>query len=110
MGAGLGALFESLVAHSVRVYAAAADATVGHLRAHDSAHEVDLIVEATDRRIVAIEVKLSSGATDHDVRHLTWLAAQLGDRVVDRVLINAGTFATRGTDGVAVVPLALLGP
>jgi len=29
--------------------------------------------------IVAIEVKLSPVPTDHDVRHLHWLAGQLGD-------------------------------
>src|SRR5215813_12512452 len=38
----LGALFESLVTLSVRVYAQAAEATVHHLRTRDGDHEVDL--------------------------------------------------------------------
>ncbi|MCL2594015.1 MAG: DUF4143 domain-containing protein [Promicromonosporaceae bacterium] len=109
-GTWVGALFESLAAQSVRVYAEAVDARVGHLRQHNAQREIDLIVEGQDRSVVAIEVKLSDSVTDHDVRHLNWLKEQLGDRLVDRVLINTGQFATRRRDGVAVVPLALLGP
>jgi hypothetical protein len=44
------------------------------------------------------------------VRHLNWLDDQLGNRLADKVLINTGDFAYRRPDGVAVVPLALLGP
>lgn len=109
-GTWLGALFESLAAQSVRIYAEAASAHAGHLRTKESDREIDLIVEGDDRRVVAIEVKLSETATDHDVRHLNWLDDQLGDRLADKVLINTGDFAYRRPDGVAVVPLALLGP
>ena len=76
----------------------------------DSSREIDLIVEGEDRNVVAIEVKLADSATDHDVRHLNWLRSEIGEQLVDRVLVNTGTHAYRRTDGVAVVPLALLGP
>lgn len=109
-GTWLGALFESLAAQSIRIYAEATSARVGHLRTKESDREIDLIVEGDDRRVVAIEVKLSETATDHDVRHLNWLNEQLGDRLADKVLVNTGDFAYRRPDGVAVVPLALLGP
>ncbi|MBP8921652.1 MAG: ATP-binding protein [Micropruina sp.] len=109
-GTWLGALFESLVAQSVRVYAEAAAARVGHLRTKETDREIDLVVEGDDRRVVAIEVKLSETATDSDVRHLNWLHGRLGDRLADRVLITTGETAYRRPDGVAVVPLALLGP
>ncbi|MDO5092876.1 MAG: DUF4143 domain-containing protein [Propionibacteriaceae bacterium] len=109
-GTWLGALFESLVTQSVRVYADAAEAQVGHLRTKDTAREIDLIVEGNDRRIVAIEVKLADTVVDRDVRHLNWLHHQLGDRLVDKLVITTGEFAYRRPDGVAVVPLALLGP
>ncbi|MFT4166482.1 MAG: DUF4143 domain-containing protein [Microlunatus sp.] len=106
----LGALFESLVTQSVRIYADVCEARVGHLRTRDNTREIDLIVEASDRRLVAIEVKLSGTIVDKDVRHLNWLKQQLGDRVVDRVVVHAGQYAYRRPDGVAVVPLALLAP
>ncbi len=109
-GTWLGALFESLVTQSVRVYAGASDAQLGHLRTKNTDHEIDLIVEGSDRRVVAIEVKLSATTSDKDVRHLHWLQEQLGDRLADRVVVTTGEFAYRRPDGVAVVPLALLGP
>lgn len=109
-GTWLGALFESLAAQSVRIYAEAASARVGHLRTMATDHEIDLIVEGDDRRVVPIEVKLSETVSDSDVRHLNWLYDQLGDRLADRVLITTGDNAYRRPDGVAVVPLALLGP
>lgn len=109
-GSWLGALYESLVAQSVRVYAAAASAQVGHLRTKETDREIDLIVEGEDRGVVAIEVKLSESVSDKDVRHLNWLHDQIGDRLADRVLVTTGEHAYRRADGVAVVPLALLGP
>jgi hypothetical protein len=46
--------------------------------------------------------------TDVDVRHLHWLRREVSD-VVDLLVITTGTTAYRRADGVAVVPLALLG-
>lgn len=109
-GTWLGALFESLAAQSVRVYASAASAQVGHLRTKETDREIDLIVEGEGRHVVALEVKLSGSVSDRDVRHLSWLQKQIGDRLADRVLITTGEHAYRRRDGVAVVPLALLGP
>jgi uncharacterized protein len=109
-GTWLGALFESLVTQSVRIYAGAANARVGHLRTKNGNHEIDLIVEREDRSCMAIEVKLANAVDDHDVTHLNWLHHQIGDRLIDRMIVNTGPFAYRRPDGVAVVPLALLGP
>jgi hypothetical protein len=44
------------------------------------------------------------------VRHLNWLAAEIGADLLDRVIITSGRNAYRRNDGVAVVPAALLGP
>jgi predicted AAA+ superfamily ATPase len=106
----LGHLFESLVTLCVRVYAQAAEARVSHLRLHGGRQEVDLIVERSDQRVLGIEVKLSRTITDHDVRHLVWLKAQLGDELLDALVVYAGQHAYRRPDGIAVVPAALLGP
>lgn len=109
-GTWLGALFESLATQSVRVYADAAGARIGHLRTKNGSHEIDLIVEGAGMACVAIEVKLSGGVEDRDVKHLNWLGDRLGDRLVDRIVLYAGRLAYRRPDGVAVIPLALLGP
>jgi uncharacterized protein len=110
-GTYLGQLFESLAALSVRVFAGTVPARVSHLRVQDGRHEVDLIVEREDdQRIVALEVKLSGTVQADDVRHLLWLKQQVGDDLVDCVVLTTGSTAYRRPDGVAVVPLGLLGP
>ncbi len=106
----LGGMFESLVTLSVRVYAQAARARVSHLRTRNGDHEVDLIVERRDGRILAIEVKLAAVPDDRDVRHLHLLARQIGSDLLDAVVITTGPYAYRRPDGIAVVPAALLGP
>lgn len=109
-GTLLGALFESLVTLSVRVYAQGAEASVGHLRTHRGGHEVDLVVERGDGRVVALEVKLTAAPDEGDVRHLKWLGDRLGEDLLDAVVITSGRDAYRRPDGIAVVPAALLGP
>lgn len=109
-GTLFGHLFESLVTLSIRVYAQAAEARVRHLRTMDGRREVDIIVERADQRVVGIEMKLSATVTDADVKHLLWLKEQIGDDLLDMVVVTTGPFAYRRRDGVAVVPAALLGP
>jgi hypothetical protein len=109
-GTLLGALFESLVTLSTRVFAQAAEASVAHLRTQRGRHEVDLIIERSDRRIVALEVKLSASIGDDDVKHLRWLSDTIGSNLLDAVVITTGSDAYRRKDGVAVIPLALFGP
>ncbi|MDR1151924.1 MAG: DUF4143 domain-containing protein [Bifidobacteriaceae bacterium] len=109
-GTFLGSLFESLAVQAVRALAQPLRARVSHLRTQGGDHEVDIIVQRPDMRIAAIEVRLSTVVRPADVTHLNWLAGQLPDTVVNKVLINTGPQAYRRKDGVAVVPLALLGP
>lgn len=105
----LGLLFESLATLSIRAMASSLDATTSHLRTQNGDHEVDLAVEGREGRTLGVEVKLSGAVTDRDVRHLHWLHERIGDRLVDRVVINTGPHAYRRPDGVAVIPLAVLG-
>lgn len=109
-GTLLGALFESLVALSLRVYAQPLGARVSHLRTRNGDHEIDFIVERPDHRVVALEAKLTSAPTVADVKHLLWLKDAIGDQLIDLVLVTTAPGAYRTRDGVAVVPLALLGP
>ncbi|KLL10029.1 ATP-binding protein [Protofrankia coriariae] len=109
-GTILGALFEHLAALSIHTYAEAAEARVGHLRTRNNDHEVDLIVQHADGRVVGIEVKLADRVEDADTRHLRWLHDRIGKDLIDAVVIYAGERAYRRRDGVAVVPLALFGP
>lgn len=104
----LGALFESLVTHDLRVYAQASDARVSHMRTWTDQQEVDLIVEHGSG-VLAVEVKLGSEIGRRDTRHLRWLRDRLGPGLIDAMVVNTGSRAYRDTDGIAVVPAGLLG-
>ncbi len=106
----LGPLFEHLVALCVQVYAQASNAAVSHLRTRNGDHEVDIVVEDIEGKVVAMEVKLTPTPTDADVKHLRWLRQKLGDDLADAVVVTTGPRAYRRPDGIAVVPAALLGP
>ena len=94
----------------VRVDAQNAEATVGHLRTYAGDQEVDLIVRHRDGRVLAIEVKLARTIEDKHVRHLKWLAREIGDELLDAIVVTTGETAYRRADGIGVVPAALLGP
>ncbi len=105
----LGALFESLVVLNVRVFAQANHFALSHMRTIDQRHEVDIILESRNGDVMALEVKLSSLVHDKDVRHLLWLKDKLGEKLKEMVVVTTGSSAYRRSDGVAVIPLALLG-
>jgi predicted AAA+ superfamily ATPase len=109
-GTNLGNLFEALVALSLQTYASASDAAVSHFRTPRGDHEVDFIVHRGDENVVGVEVKLSKAPDNDAVQHLLWLKEQIGGRMTDMVLVTTGSEAYRRADGVAIVPLALLGP
>lgn len=104
-----GRLLESLATLTVRASGAACEARTHHLRTRGGDHEIDLLLERHDGAAVAFEVKLARTVDDADVRHLHWLGEQIGDRLRDKVVLTTGSTAYRRQDGVAVVPLALLG-
>lgn len=105
----LGSLFEAIVALSLQTYAQAAEATVSHLRTSKGDHEVDFIIHSGHGATVAVEVKLDRTVDDKDVKHLLWLRANLVGELTDAAVIYTGPYAYRRPDGIAVIPLALLG-
>ena len=110
-GTYLGALFESLAALSLLVFAEANGASVYYLRTSRGNHEVDFIVERADGRVLAVEVKLANAPLTSDTRHLAWLRDVIGDDLIGSVILNTGNTAySRPQDGISVVPLGLLGP
>ena len=105
----LGRMFEALAVQSIQTYAQACYAKAMHFRDSNGRHEVDMILEKEDGRVLAIEIKLTSAVEPKDVKQLKWLQSELGDQLIDAVVIYSGRFAYRA-NGIAYVPLAMLGP
>lgn len=104
----LGALFESMVVHDLRVCAQPADAKVLHMRTWNDERELDAVIEHRGR-VLGVEVKLGADVTGRDTRHLRWLRDRIGPGLIDAVVITSGTEAYRD-DGIAIIPAGLLGP
>jgi predicted AAA+ superfamily ATPase len=109
----LGFLFESLVVRDLRVYAQATDAWVSQYR-DSGGLEVDAIVEASDGRWMAFEVKLGQGQIDAAAASLERFAARIdtarcGSPALLGVIVATG-YGYRRKDGVAVIPIGALGP
>lgn len=108
-----GFLFESQVIHDLRVYAQPHRATVRFYR-DNKGLEVDAVVEATDGRWIAIEVKLGHHRVDEGAANLLALRDKLATEVSAScgalmvVVANSPTY-TR-PDGVIVTSVASLGP
>lgn len=67
-------------------------------------------MEGQEKRIVAVEVKLKRTIRDEDVQQLHWLRETIGVEMADAIVVSTGGSAYRRSDGIGVVPAALLGP
>ena len=109
-----GFLFESMAVRDLRIYAQANDANVYHYR-DTYGLEADAVIETGDGRWIAAEVKLGGAAA---VDKAATALLKLRDRVsAERVaglarlvVITGGRYCYERPDGVAVIPLATLGP
>lgn len=81
---------------------------VFHLRTHDRRREIDLVIEGSNGRLVAVEVKAGAAPKPQDARHLQWLRDQVGDQLVRAVLLHTGPHAFRLAGGVDAAPIAAL--
>lgn len=118
----MGGTFESLVMRDLRTYADANDAEVRFYA--ESGFEVDAIVEDRDGRWIAVEIKLSCSevSLDKAKRALKLLAQrtrEAGKKPPSKLVAVFGVGArgdhtglriAREEEGVAIVPLATLGP
>lgn len=66
-------------------------------------------MQRDDGRFLAIEVKLGAEVADADLSHLRWLRERAGPTMLDALVVTTGRAAYRRRDGIAVVPLGLLG-
>ena len=109
----LGLLFESLVIHDLKVYAAAGDALVSHYHDADDL-EVDAVIHKRDGSWVAVEVKLGSPQVPEASENLNRLERKMVDRgekepAAKLIVIGYGMPAHTTSDGIVIAPVDTLG-
>jgi predicted AAA+ superfamily ATPase len=106
----LGRLIDTFVVSQLRAELSALEPeiTMYHLRQEHGRHEVDVVLEAADGRVVACEIKATAAPVPEMARHLVWLRDQLGDDFVVGVLLHTGPRAFRLDERIYAVPISFL--
>ena len=110
----LGFLFESLVLRDLRIYGQLNDAAVYHYRDSDEL-EADMIVQARERRWIAVEAKLGGDQwIDEAAESLLRLSRKVDTDKVGApsklLIVTATGFGYDRPDGTIVLPITALGP
>ncbi len=79
-----------------------------HLRAEQGRHEIDILLEFSGDRVVAIEVKADGAPGSKAVQHLRWLREELGERFVAGVVFHTGPRTFDVDDRITAVPICAL--
>lgn len=110
----LGLLFESLVLHDLKVYAAADDSSVSHYHDADDL-EVDAVIHRRDGTWIAVEVKLGSPQIPEASANLLRLERKLVERgerppAAKLIVIGFGMPVHTTPEGIIVAPVDTLAP
>lgn len=106
----LGRIVDTFALSQLRVEAdsSASPPRLYHLRLDTGRRDVDVIAEAPDGRVVAIEVKASAAPKPGDAVHLVWLREQLGRQFVAGIVLHSGPRAYKLADQILALPIATL--
>jgi predicted AAA+ superfamily ATPase len=103
----LGRMIDTLVASQLRPELPVCEESPAlfHVRDANGRHEVDLLVEAADGRVVGFEVKAHASPPPGAGRHLAWLRDKVGDRFVLGVVFHSGPRPYRIDDRIVALPI-----
>ena len=76
-----------------------------HLRESHGRQEIDLLIEASDGRLVALEIKAAASPPAASARHLQWLRDRLGDRFAFGAVLHTGPLPYMIDDRIAALPI-----
>ncbi|ORC16011.1 MULTISPECIES: ATP-binding protein [Rothia] len=108
-GQALGGFLESFVASELLRQRSWSEEEwdLKHYRSPDG-REIDIVIELTDERVIALEVKAAATVQPQDSRHLGWLREKLGDRFVAGIVLTTDTQGRLLGDRLCSLPVASL--
>jgi len=106
----MGRILDTFVIAQLRAEAAVSSLRprLHHVRTGGGTHEIDIVVELSGDRVIAIEVKADSAPGPPAGRHLRWLRDELGDRFLQGVVLHTGPDIFELDDRIAAVPICAL--
>jgi uncharacterized protein len=106
----LGRLIDTFVVAQFRAELPLSDhrPRIYHLRQDGGRREIDVLIELSAHRIIAIEIKASGDPSRSSTRHLAWLRDELGDRFVHGLLLHTGQFIQEVDDRISTAPISAL--
>jgi len=106
----LGRILDSFVMAQIRgeIPVGASRLRAYHLRQQQGRHEVDVVLEAANGRVIGVEVKAEAAPTVRSARHLAWLRDELGDRFIAGVVLHTGPRPYALGDRLAALPICAL--
>ena len=101
-------MLDTLAAAQLRAECAASivGADLFHNRDANGRHEVDLLIEARDGRLIAVEVKATAAPSAADARHLEWFAERVGSAFAAGIVLHTGPRVFRLGERILAVPIA----
>jgi predicted AAA+ superfamily ATPase len=76
-----------------------------HLRDANGRHEVDIVAELPDGRVIGIEVKADAAPGPADARHLRWLRDSIGSRFAAGIVLHTGPRPFGLDDTICALPI-----
>lgn len=103
----LGRILDSFVVAQLRSDAEVSDLAprLFHLRDANGRHEVDIVAELPDGRVIGIEVKADAAPGPADARHLRWLRDSIGSRFAAGIVLHTGPRRFALDDAICALPI-----
>jgi len=106
----LGRLLDTFVLAQLRADCAVSELGLRlfHIRDANGRHDVDLLAEMPDGRVIGIEIKAGASPGSGDAAHLLWLRGAVGDRFIGGVVFHTGPRSIRLDQGILALPICTL--
>ncbi len=106
----LGRVIDTFVMAQLRAELAMSDLDprLHHLRDANGRHEVDLVIELADGRVIGIEIKADAAPGRDAARHLAWLEEALGSRFAAGVVFHTGPRPIAYSTSIVGLPISVL--
>lgn len=106
----LGRLLDSFVMAQLRAECTVSELSprLFHVRDANGRHEVDILVELGDGRVIGIEIKADAAWGPDAARHLHWLRDAIGDRFALGLVLHTGPRSFRLAESITAMPICAL--